>query len=316
MNIKDFSCYVEEHIRDFLPEEIRESATISVHAKRGTNDALRYGLMIRYGDEKASPLLYLEDAWQFHENGAEMETILRNLVEVYAEQPAIGSVDLSFEYEKVKDRVIFQIFNKEANRASLRERIYTDAGQGFVKVYAIHQKLDGAVEEGNIPITHGVMQNYGYDMQDILRDAEENTPQIYPPLFTSMEQTLTGREEDEFVNENPNERGFCVLSNAAGYRGAGVLFYPGMQKKIAEHFGKNYYVLPSSLHEVLIMPEGPGMTAGELEQLVQNVNEEAVSKEDFLSNKVLVYDREKEQLRIALPETPDLQVGEKKGMER
>ncbi|MCM1235845.1 MAG: DUF5688 family protein [Ruminococcus flavefaciens] len=316
MNIKEFCYYVEGHIRDFLPEEIRESAIISVHAKRKTNDAICYGLTIRHGNEKVSPLLYLEDAWQRHENGEEMETVLRNLAEIYMEQPAAVPVDLSFEYESVKDRVIFQIVNKEANRANLRERIYTDIGQGLVKVYAIHQKLDGAMVEGDIPITHEVMRDYGFDMQDILRDAEENTPQIYAPLFTSMEQALAGKREDEFANGHPDECGFCVLSNTTGYRGAGVLFYSGMQKKIAEHFGKNYYVMPSSLHEVLVLPEGAGMTAEGLEQMVRAVNAEAVSREDFLSDKVMFYDREKEQLRLALPEMPDLQIGEKKGMER
>lgn len=316
MNIKEFSYYVEEHIRDFLPEEIRESAAISVHAKRGTNDTLRYGLMIRHGDEKASPLLYLEDAWQFHKNGAEMETLLRNLAEIYMEQPAIDSVDLSFEYESVKDRVIFQIFNKEANRSSLRERIYTDVGQGFVKVYAIHQKLDGAVEKGNIPITHGMMQSYGYDMQDIIQRAEENTPQIYPAVFTQMKRVLSKLGQDEFTDENPVLEHFFVLSNTDGYRGSGVLFYSGMQEKIAEDLGQDYYVIPSSIHEMLIVPESAGMTAEDLEQMVQTVNGEVVLKEDFLSNKVLFYDREKEQLRIALPEIPDLQIGEKKGMER
>ena len=320
MNIKEFSYYVEEHIREYLPEEVRESAAVSVHTKRKTNDALCYGLMIRYGDEKVSPLLYLEDAWQLHEKGANMETLLRNLAEIYAEQPVAFQVDLPLKYEEIKDKVVYHVLNKEANQLGLKERIYTDIGQGFVKVYAIHHKLDGCRAEGSIPISHEIMRQYGYDMQEIRRDAERNTPQIFPATFgpfAPLAQALSGKGQDEFENENPDEKGGYILSNTVGHRGAGALFYPGMQKKIAEHFGKNYYVLPSSIHELLILPEGAGKTAEELEQMVRGVNRESVSKEDFLSNKVLFYDREKEQLRTALPNIPDLQTEDrKKGVER
>ncbi len=226
------------------------------------------------------------------------------------------SVDMSMEYESVKDRVVYQVLNKEANRNSLRGRIYSDIGQGLVKVYAIHQKFDGYENEGNIPITHDIMKYYGYDMKEILEVAEENTPRIYPAVFAPLEQMLSETGMDGFANKKPDRKGLSVLSNSAGYRGAGALFYPGMQKKIAEHVGKNYYVLPSSLHEVLILPENPGISAEELEQKVRVINGETVSKAEFLSNKVMLYDREKEQLRIALPEIPDLQIEEKGGASR
>ena len=317
MNIKEFSYYVQEHIRDYLPEEVRESAAVSVRARRKTNDALCYGLIIRYGEEQVSPIVYLENAWQLHQNGADMETLLRNLAEFYAEQPVPFQEDLSLEYEGIKDKVVYHVLNKEANKLCLKERIYTDIGQGFVKVYAIHHTLDGCEEGGNIPITHEIMRQYGYDMNEIRRDAERNTPQIFPAALTLLAQAGSGKEQDEFANKNPDEKQFYILSNIIRHRGAGVLCYPGMQKKIAEHFGQNYYVLPSSIHELLILPEGAGKTAEELEQMVRSVNGEAGLKEIFLSNKVLFYDREKEQLRIALPDIPDLQTEDrKKGVER
>lgn len=127
---------------------------------------------------------------------------------------------------------------------------------------------------------------------------------------------LSALGQDEFADDNPVVENFFVLSNTDGYRGAGVLFYPGMQEKIAADLGQGYYVIPSSIHEMFIVPEDVGISAVELEQMVRDINQEAVSKEDFLSNKVMFYNREKEQLRIALPEIPDLQIGEKKGVER
>ena len=79
MKIKEFGYYVEEHIREFLPEDRRESAEVSVHPKKKVNDTLRYGLAIRFDSDKISPVLYLEDAWQAYENGADMETVQKAL---------------------------------------------------------------------------------------------------------------------------------------------------------------------------------------------------------------------------------------------
>jgi hypothetical protein len=315
MNIKEFGYYVEEHIREFLPEEIRESAAISIHTKSGINDTLKYGMIIRRGNEKISPVLYLENAWQAYKNGQDMNTVLENLAQQYMLNLDCQKdiyVDVPLEYESIKDRVIYQVLNKETNRNNLRERIYSDIGQGFVKVYAIHKELNEIGESGSIPITHNLMRCHGYDMEKIQEAAEKNTPQIYPAAFCGVEQTLFDGRQDELTNDNPDGEGLYYLSNVTRCRGAGVLFYPGMQEKIAEHFRESYYVLPSSVHEVLIVTEKVGKTAQELENTVRDINHKFISREDFLSNKVLMYDREKGQLRIALPDIPDLQLGDKK----
>lgn len=317
MNIKEFSYYVEEHIQEFLPEEVRESASVSVHPVRNANDMLGYGMMMQYKDENMLPAFNLEDAWQAYKNGVEMETVLRNLAELYEEYGKKFSVDVSLEYENVKDRVIFQLLNKEVNQISLKERIYTEVGQGFVKVYAIHQELECMGAESNIPITYHMMQIYGYDMEKICMDAERNTPQIYPERFDRIDQGIPEEAWDNIVKRNPDIEQYHVLSNQAGYRGAGVLFYNGMQKTIAERFGQNYYVVPTSIHEMLLVPESAESNPKILELALQGINEIAVPEEEFLFNKVLYYDREKEQLQAILPDMPDLQIeGKKKEKER
>ena len=69
MSFKEFSYYVEENIRKFLPEEIRKSVVVSVHPKRMANDVRQYELMIQMGTEKVFPNFNLEDAWKEHESG-------------------------------------------------------------------------------------------------------------------------------------------------------------------------------------------------------------------------------------------------------
>lgn len=308
MDIKEFGYYVEEHIRDFLPEDRRESAVCAVHPKRSVNDTQKYGLTIQFDGETVSPVLFLENAWREYENGEGMKTVLGNLAEKYMEYFEFQKeiVDASMEYEAVKGKVVYQVLNGGANRDSLRNRVYADIGQGLVKVYAIYQKLRGFEKEGCISITHDVMKCFAYDFEEIQKDAEENTPRIFPAEFTSVRQLLEMAQEVP-VSKNPAEIELYELTNTLAYRGAGALFYPGMQEKIGEQLGRNYFVLPSSLHEVLIVPEGPKVSAWMLEMDMRAINRKARLREEFLSDKVLFYDREKGQLKFAQPGVPGLQ---------
>ncbi len=305
MNQKEFYYYVEQHIKDYLPEQEKENVFVYLHPVRKTNDAVRYGLSIRRDGESVSPVIYLEDAWKVYQEGGDKDEIIRNLVEIYRENEVFSNLHLSLDYEEIKDKIVFFVVSKEANRNNLKERVYTDVGQGLVKVYVVQNKLDGQnAVKGNIAITHNLMKSYGYDLDKICEDAERNTPQYFPAVLEPILSAMAGKSRDEFQNPVPDTEGMFILSNPEYYRGAGALFYPDMQKRIAEHFGRNYYVLPSSLHEVLILPEKEGLIPEFLECMVKEINKTKVEREDFLSDKVLYYDREKEQLRIALPEEP------------
>ena len=90
-----------------------------------------------------------------------------------------------------------------------------------------------------------------------------------------------------------------VLTTEGGLLGASAYFYPGMKEKIAEVIGGNYYVLPSSVHEVLILPEHGAMSAKELGQMVKSINETEVAPKDRLCNRVFRYDSQTRELSIA-----------------
>lgn len=82
-----------------------------------------------------------------------------------------------------------------------------------------------------------------------------------------------------------------VLTNASKVNGSGILARDGVLDKIGELLGKNFYVLPSSIHEVLIVPDNGDMQAKELESMVKEVNATQVAPADLLSDKVQYYDR-------------------------
>ena len=80
-----------------------------------------------------------------------------------------------------------------------------------------------------------------------------------------------------------------VLSARGSFNGAGVLFCDSVLHKIWEKVG-DFYILPSSIHEVLIVPVSDGIDRSELETMVRTVNEVEVAAEDQLADKVFLFD--------------------------
>ena len=95
-----------------------------------------------------------------------------------------------------------------------------------------------------------------------------------------------------------DEMPFYILSNRQKVHGASIIFNKSLMAKIAEKLGK-YYILPSSIHEVLIVPATLGRNAKELAEIVRNVNAESVPPQERLSDNIYEFDIEDETIKIA-----------------
>ena len=91
--------------------------------------------------------------------------------------------------------------------------------------------------------------------------------------------------------------GMYILSNTSRIHGAAALFYPDVQEKISEALGENYYALPSSTEEFIIVPESKGMGPKEFTAMVTDANRTVVDPSQVLSDKVLRYDRDSKVLQ-------------------
>ena len=94
--------------------------------------------------------------------------------------------------------------------------------------------------------------------------------------------------DEEFDFEDLKEDPILVVTNRARLNGAVSIFYPGMMKLIGENIG-DFFVLPSSIHEVLILPDDGFYDYLSLQEMVQSINMFEVAEEEQLSNKVYRY---------------------------
>lgn len=94
------------------------------------------------------------------------------------------------------------------------------------------------------------------------------------------------------MTETLNDRFY--LSNRTGRFGASVILYPGLLKEISERMGGSFYIMPLSVHNLLIKKDGPE----ELGKILKESNMYVIHKDAVLSDSIYFYDSDTEVLRI------------------
>ena len=183
--------------------------------------------------------------------------------------------------------------NREANKELLKEVPYEEYLDLAVIFYVLIEVNSHGMASLMIRDEH--LEMWNVTKSEIARKAKENTPRLLPYEFGTMYaliEELTGEDGGSF------EDVMYVMSNRLRSYGAAAILYEDRLEGIGDYLKENYYVLPSSVHEVIIVPESaaPGWEA--LNALVAEVNETQIEAEDILSDHAYYYDRGKGKLLL------------------
>lgn len=148
------------------------------------------------------------------------------------------------------------------------------------------------------------MKMYGIREEQLFDNALESCPKVNPPEIVNMDELLKGmyREQYEMMGYDKQEIAemlddiphaeipMIVVTNKDRVNGAATMFYPGVMNEIGEKLGRNFFVLPSSLHETIVVPDDGSMDFKELLAMVTEINETEVDTRDKLTDQVYHYD--------------------------
>jgi len=303
----DFMSKVTGHIKEYLPEAFQD-ADVSILETKKNNNVLLHGLSIKREADRVVPNIYMEGFYEQYVNGRSLESILGNIAEVYTSSRTdrFDDIEIWFsDYEKVKERLILQVMNKE-NNASLLETIpHKDLEN--TDLTAIYKVLLDTQGQGSatIPVNHEHIAYWGIDGNDLYQAALENTERLCPAQVTNMHdiiselmggETGSRKELSDCVIEPYNQ---YVLTNEQRVHGASVMLYPEVLQRLAENSGGNLFILPSSIHEMVLMKDDGRLNAAELQTMVMEINHKLVEPEELLSDEVYYYDKEGRSLMMA-----------------
>lgn len=228
------------------------------------------------------------------QNGMSAREMADSIQQKLDEAPTIDANGL-MDYKVVKERLMLQLIATEPNKDLLKAIPHKEL-EDLSVIFRIN------IGPGTCTVTNAMMENYGVSLDTLYSDALENMMEKQPMNIRSLTDVLmelagtTGTPfftADMQAEENPVML-MCTAGNPmdGNLYGASVLVFPGFLEKVAEKIGGDFYLLPSSVHEFLAVPDnrdGEEMEKFALQNVVMDVNEMEVSATDKLSDSIYHY---------------------------
>lgn len=305
MTIKDFADAVMEHLFDERPD-MAETHTADLNEVTKNNGMLLHGVTIKEEGENVAPTIYLEKFFDEFKEGTPLSEITEKIIGIYEENRAPQSISVDFftDFEQAKDRLAMKIVNGEKNADMLKGMPHFKFGD----LAAIFQVQVNANEYGNAVITvkDEHMKMWGVDSQTLMDHAKANMEEKQPVRIQSMMEVLSemmGDMPDGMIPDSDSPQMY-VMSNETKINGAAAMIFTEKLDEFANDHNTNLFILPSSVHEILLIPDNGRMSVPELEAMVRDVNATQVAPDEVLSDNVYFYDKDVKSLYIAATNEP------------
>lgn len=269
---------------DCTQNKLQGEKTVERQEVLKNNGVVLVGLTIKEPEKVVAPVIYLEEYYKRYLNGASIEGLAECLLERSKHTPEVFEWEKEklFDFEQMKGNIIYKLVNTEENEKLLSE-VPNLPVLDFSIVFYLHLPISEN-ESGSILIRNAHMEVWKCSISLLYKLARENTPKLCPPVLCSLTDFLKGY--GAYMEE---ECPVMVLTNENGLYGASVLLYPKMPELIYKAVGGSYYLLPSSVHEFLVVPEENGIESEELTSIVREVNRTEIEEEEFLSDEVYYF---------------------------
>lgn len=260
------------------------------------------GLLLKGEKERVAPNFYLENQYVEWMRGIQtLEEICNRLCDSYRDEVEKSRsllTEIKFEWEEFRRKVFMRLVNKERNANQLELIPYKDF-MDLAIVYYYSVNLDGDAQ-GTLLISNEHMELLGVS-EDELHQAAENNCQRYQPVKLRCMQDLLydlGRKIGVEISESKECYPYMfVLTNTKGMFGAVAMTCDVELECFAKRIGKGFYILPSSVHEVILVPENKEFCIEYFASMVREINETQLDPTEVLSDSIYYYDKETLTLR-------------------
>lgn len=246
----------------------------------------------------------LEQAFAAYESSGDYVGVFASSANVIAEgldnAPSVDVAALT-DYETMKDKLSIEVISAEANE-DLLSKIPHEQIEDLAVVYrfVLESNEDG---RASILVSNDLIERMGVTSEQLKADALENAPEIRPAVIQGMNEVMKemmGQEVFEMMGiPEQTEEMMYVATVPDKNSGAGVLAYQDFMDQAAEKIGGDFYILPSSIHEILLVPDDGQKSADELRAMVMDVNATQVRPEEKLTDNVYHYDSNEHIFELA-----------------
>lgn len=290
-----------------------ENYEVSIREVPKNNGVKLMGLCIMEKDSEICPNIYLEEFYEAYLSGREISAIIEDLYRFYKKFAVKGSLnfDLLFDYNRVKKRIFLKMINYEKNREQLAQVPHIRFLDLAIVCYMVC--MNDLMGQGAVRVDDCFLEKWKITKEELFANAEENTKNLMGMELKDIQEMIfdillqkwnpTTPEEMQLLEKEvyglTSAVPMYIMTLRGGSFGAVCMFMGEWMELFYRKCGCGFYILPSSVHELLLIPENCGETAENLKKMVGEVNESCVSTEEKLSDSVYFYDPQKKKVELA-----------------
>lgn len=276
-------------------------------------------------EKNISPTIYLNHFYDAYEGGTTFGETIKNIIDIYEQNKIEENVDMEFftDYSQVKQKIAYKLINYDKNRELLEDIPYVKYLDLAIVFYCI--VMDERIGNASILIHNKHCAMWDVTPEEIYTIAMQNTPRLLPSELRNMEDVIRqiisedlqrefqsftvkdakgdqtkeseewmGNVADQMIESiriNKQAVPMYVLSNHTRVHGAACMLYQDVISEFAEDLQKDLYILPSSIHEIILIPVEYSDNTLKLNEMVQEVNMSQVDEEEVLADHAYYYSR-------------------------
>ena len=300
-----WEVFIKE-VKYLLEKKIADDEKVKVQQVPKNNGVVLTGVCIVKKGGRITPTIYLEEYYERFLEGLELENIATSILRKHRSLQNVNETDLQFfsDFEEVKKRIVFRLVNLERNRERLKEMPYVEY-LDLAIVFYCHVSME-AESHAAIPVYTKHMKMWNVNKEELWKLAKKNTQKLFPCQLIHMEEMVLEMVHDLKVDEEKNGSilpvPMYILTNEYKLNGAATILYKDVLEDFSKACDGDFYLLPSSIHEVILVPAKECNSFDEMTQMVQEVNETQVEAEELLADHAYYYSRKHQKLILSSEE--------------
>ena len=295
-------------VRMQVDADLKDRGDVVIQPVSRVNVGILEGITMPYLTEAGlSPVIFLNDLYEEYQSGIPEDILVwRTVNQFSAGKDVPFNMDAIKDYAAVKDDLRFRVSGYEQNRGWAEAMVSVKEGDFVYSCYLpIYHEAFG---RASISITKENAVNWGVSYEQILMDAKAGSMKQPVELKSTMEilgeacDLFEGEPTDYYAHPEhlPEEENLFVLREKDSLYGASVIARADVLKQVGKILNDDYYVLPSSTQEVLLIPAKRWNDPERLAEMVREINETEVEPRERLTDHVQFYDRSRERLMNAV----------------
>lgn len=285
MTYTEFINTLEQNVE----EKAEPGAEVTLHKVQKNNGVKMDAITVLLPGETIAPAVYLPEYYLRFLDGETMDELAERLLRKSGSQRLYKTLptEMLRDFDNLRHRIQYRLVNFQLNREFLKDVPYSRV-LDLACIYYYDLTCPN-MEKGTVVIRNRDLDIWNISQFYLQKIAEENTPAIAKPEIFPIQEAMEEDHLDESGMED--EIPMFILTNEQRVYGASCLLYSDVLLPLADKLDSDLFILPSSIHEVILTPDRGYLSRTDLEETVKEINHTQVAPYEVLSDHVYYYDR-------------------------